>query len=618
MRLVGLRPGRVFQVITLVSLGLLAACKSSPSTPAASVETVTVSGTVTYTRVPLAKSAAGVPLGLETDSAKFESKPARGVQVRFYKSVEETAADGTKVTVWQLAASDTFTDPLGKFTTSVPKDVPVFVEVVSRVGTAVRLIADPGGMNSSLNQADRPVYLLRKGLDGSSSTTNPTPATKASANVTVDFSVGVQDKWWLGVTHPSLVSSATLEAQGTGSRVLGILDSIYSFQSLYGRVLPGSAGDTLDLHYRPGLSELRGTYVEYDRSRFPQAFDSFTNSRHYFGSVRGASANDDAWDEAQLFLLLGRNNQAFLWSSALPPVGQGLTHLAPDLALAEGLARTMAANLLKSPYLADTAGAGATVLDIRDRSGLSPDQIGPYSAPNLGALGWELLLAANSIASPGTAETWANLNSSAMVRFFAVVLPKSTSDSTKVVDTYSIYGQLKRLQESQATGEPVNLSSIFTDAALTPLVAPYGLTWPRPTTGEHATYLLDWGTDPNSQATALPSISLSMARAAQVFGSYPNASEREVAYAQFYLTKDSAYNVQVLTQPAILPAGVAVEVYFPGLARTLTFTGGDAPTRLVFAGNSTTPVSQMVRVRVLSPNQVAPDILATVQFNPAS
>lgn len=604
--------------LALTALILLAACKGSSGGSSAAADTITVSGNITYTRIPLVKDANGVPTGLETDPSKFESKPARGIQVRFYNSVQETAPDGTKVTVWKFATTDSFTDILGNYSATVKKDTPVFVEVVSRVGTAVRLVADPAGMTSTVSQADRPVYLMRKGLDGSSPDNNPTPGTAAAANATVNFTIGLQDKWWLGVTSASLATSAVRETQGTGSRVLAILDSVFSFQSLYGRVLPSSnPGDILDLHYRPGLSEPRGSYVEFDRNLFPQSYDSFTGSRHFFGTLRGASANDDAWDEAVIFTLLGRNNQGFTWVNSLQPVGQNLTHLAPDLALAEGFAHGMAANLLKSPYLADTHGATATVQDIRDRSGLSADQISAFSGPNLAALCWDLILTGNSIALPGTSSTWSNINTSALVRFFALVMPRNT-DATKYVDVFSIFGQIKRLQETQITGEPVNLQSIFTDAALTPLLAGYGITWPRPTSGPLASFLLDWGTDPNTQTTALPALSLSMSQAVQVRGAYPNASENEVAYAQFFLTKDVAYNFSVVTQPAVLPAGSLLEVYFPGVSRTFTFSGTTPATRLTLPGNSTNPVLEFVRIRILSPGQVSPDIQATIQLVPSS
>lgn len=605
-----------FGGLALLLATLAVGCGGGSDSSGTTETTLTVSGTITYTRIPLAKDANGRPTGLETDPAKFTSLPARNVMVRFYSSVEETRPDGTKTTVWKQAAGDAYTDTSGKYSAIVPKDTPVFVEVLSRTPTSIRLIA--GAMNSSVNQADRPMYMLRKGLDGSSSDTNPVPGTKASANATVDFTVGVQDRWWLGVSTPTLLTSAVRETQGTGSRVLGILDSLYTFQATYGRVLPGNSGDTLDLHYLPGLAEPRGSYIEYDRTLFPQAYDPTTTSRHWFGSIKGGAADDDAWDEAVLWTLLGRNTQSYIWSNSLMPVGQNLTHLAPDLALAEGFALGMAANLLRSPFLADTAGAGATVLDIRDISSLTADQKGPYSGPAIAALSWEITLAANSIARPGTSATWANINTSAITRLFSSILPKDAADSTKVVDTFSIYGQVKRLQEAIATGEAVNLQAIFTDAVLTPMVAPFGLTWPRPTTGVHATYLSDWGTDPTTATTPLAAIQLSMAKAVQVRGVYPNASELEVAYTRFYMDKDVAYDFRIVTQPAVLPAGVTVEAFFPSVARTFSFSGGEAPVRLTLPGNATTPIFHVCRIRVVSPGQVAPDIQATVQLVPAS
>lgn len=623
MRLVSSIRRAVLPALALVSLCFLAACKSSSSSSESSASTITVSGTVTYTRIPLVTTADGVPTGLETDTSKFLSKPARGVLVRFYKSVQETAPDGTKSTVWKLATgADAVTDSSGKYSATVDKDTPIFVEVVSMLGVGptplVRLIADPLGMNSPLNQADRPLYLLRKGLDGSASDTNPTPATASASNATVDFSVGLDSKWWIGVPNPYLVGAAVKETTATGSRVLAILDTMYSFKSVFGLAGPsGLYPGTFDLHYRPGVNEPRGSYVEYDRLVFPQAYDSTEGARHYFGSLRGGPANDDAWDEGVICLMLGRNAQARSWSCALPPAAQNLTHLVPDLALSEGLAWGMAANILKTPYLADTSSAGTVVVDIRNRGGLAANEISPYSAPNLAALSWEMVLKGNSIASPGTPTTWANLNSSAMVRYFSPVAPKN-ADASKYVDVMSIYGQVKRLQDGQAAGEPVNLAGVFTDAVLTPLVAPYGLTWPRPTTGEQASWLLDWGTDPLTQTTPFAAIPLSMARAVKVGATYPNASELEVAYAQFYLSKDTSYDVSVTTQPAVLPAGVAVEIYFPSASTTFTFTGSGLHRKLSLSGNSTTPVLHFVRVRVLSPDQIAPDILATVQLVPAT
>lgn len=587
-------------------------CKSKSSASGTPEGSITVSGKVTYTRIPLAFNASGVPIGLETDPAKFTSLPARGVQIRCYKSIQETAPDGSKVTLWTTIA-DLVTGTDGTYSAIVPKDTPVFVELVGR-GGGVRLIADPAGINSSLFAAERPLYLMRKGLDGSAPEGNKTPATQASANTTVDFAVGVQDKWWIGVPSAVLISAITRESDGTGSRVLAILDSVNSWVTNYGRAVPED-GYILDLHYRPGISEPRGSFIEYDKTVYPQSFNG--SNRNYFGSLRGSSANDDAWDEGVLFPLLARNFLANRWALALPPVGQKLTDLAPDLALAEGLVDAMAANLLKSPYLADTAGAGATFRDVRDISGLTAAQKTPYSAPAIAAQTWELILKANGSASPGSPTTWATINPLAMARFFSPVFPKA-SDGTTTIDTFSIFSQLGRLGEAKLSSEPVDLAAIFPTAALTPILDPFGVTWPRPTTAPYASFLLDWGTDPNTASTPLAPISLSMAKAVRVGGTYPNASQGEVAYAKFLLSKDTAYSFAIQTVPAALPSGTTLEVYFPNAAKTFTFSGTTAAQRLALAGNSTTPNFYWVRVRLLSPTQLAPDTQVTLQFVPAS
>ncbi len=260
MRFYSLLWRMILPVAAALSMVLIPGCKASSSASGTPEGTLTVSGKVTYTRIPLAFDANGVPRGLETDPAKFTSLPARGVQVRFYKSMQETAPDGSKVTVWTTAAGDAVTGTDGTYSAIVPKDTPVFVELVSR-GGGIRLIADPTGVNSTLTAAERPLYLIRKGLDGTSPEGNSTPATQASANVTVDFAVGLQDKWWIGLPSSILIHSVTRETQGTGSRVLAILDSVNTWVTTYGRAVPED-GYSLDLHYRPGVSEARGSFVD--------------------------------------------------------------------------------------------------------------------------------------------------------------------------------------------------------------------------------------------------------------------------------------------------------------------------------------------------------------------
>jgi hypothetical protein len=396
--------------------------------------------------------------------------------------------------------------------------------------------------------------------------------------------------------------------------VLAVLDSVYTWTSTYGRAVPDGSS-TLDLHYRPGISESRGSFVEYDKTAYPLAFDG--SSLHYFGSIRGGSANDDAWDEGVLFPILARNYMANLWPLELPPVGQKLPDLVPDLALAEGFVDAMAANLLKSPYLADTAGSGATYRDIRDLSTLGAGQKSPYSAPAIAALSWELVLKANGLASPGTSATWSSVNPLAMVRFFSPVMPKA-SDGTTIIDTYSVYSQLLRLSEAKGTSEPVNLAALFPDSVLTPLLASFGVPWPRPTTAPYSSFIQDWGTDPNTSSTAIAPMTFSMSKAVRVGGLFPNASEGEVAYAKFLLDKDIAFSFAVRTTPATLPAGSFIEIYFPYASKTFQFYGTTAAQRFLLPGNSTTPVFQWVQVRLVSPDQVAPDVQVTLQLVPTS
>ncbi|MBI4914001.1 MAG: hypothetical protein HY823_14820 [Acidobacteria bacterium] len=616
MRIFCPRQGLALLGAFLLAAGLACKSSSSPSGGSTSDEVITVSGKVTYTRVPLLKDANGVPTGLETDPAKFTTKlPARAVQVRGWSAKEETAPDGTKTTVWKITFEQQ-TGSDGSYSGSLLKGKPGFVELSSRTGTGIRLVSDPSGIDSSLNQAERPLYLYRKGTDGKEPEGTPVPTTSPTANATVDFDLGTTDKWWIGVSSQKLLTTPVRETQGTGSRVLGILDSVYTFSSNYGTVNPG---DILDLHYRPGISHPKGSFVEYDRSVYPQAYDSTTNTRHFFGSLRGGSANDDAWDEGVIFPMLARNflYSAWQWPAGILVSGR-LPDLAPDLVLFEGFPDAMAASLLKSPYLADTAGAGATFRDIRDLSGLTPVQRSPYSAPCVAALCWELNLKANSLPSPGTAADWEKINLAALRKIFYYLIVKSTDTTPVVIDTYSLYAQLSLLQADKGANDPVDLKAIFSDAVLTPLLSPFGVPWPRPTTGEYARFLLDWGDNPNSATAPLSPITLSMSGATRLGGTFPGTSHREMAWAKFRLSKDTAYNISLQTVPAQLPAGATILVEIPNLGRTLTFTGTGPATRIPFPGNTDAPVLQFVRVRLVSPDTAIPDVQVTVKLEAAS
>lgn len=589
------------------SLACKSSTKSSDTTP--TTTTATLSGKVTYVRIPLVSDANGVPTGLETDPAKFKVLPLRGAQIRAYQAKDETNPDGTKTRVW--LPTQTYTDSTGAYSVTLSQGADTFVEVISVFqisGQYTRVIADPNGINSLLPQSERVIYSVRKGADGTAPANNPVPGTAFTANATVNFDVGVADKLWIAPSNLSQPTAAVAESSATGSKAFAIGDSIYGFGSIYFGI--SSAPSILDLHYRPGISESRGNFIEFDKSKYPLSFDS--GSGHYFGSLRGASANDDAWDEGVIFPLMGRYFLYLQGQTGLFPPSAPLLDLMPDVAIIEGLAPLMAANALKSPYLADTSGGTAQIQDVRSLTGVPLAKQTVYSAPNIRALGWELILKANGIASPGTATTWATINPAAMVRFFALISPSTRTDVS------SIYQQIGRLKETKSGIDPVDLATIFTDAALTDLTAPFQITWPRPTTPPLNAFVTDWGNDPNN--SALGAFPLSMANAVQVHGTYPNVSEGEVAYARFALSKDTAYDVKVVGSNGPLPEGGKIEIRFLSAGVTFTFNGSSAAesARLVLPGNSTTLVVNSVRIKLVSPTAVVPDFTATVQMTVAN
>jgi hypothetical protein len=567
---------------------------------------VTVTVKVNYTRIPLVTNASGVPTGLETNPANFKNLPARGIQVRLWVAKDETAPDGSKVRVWTSPAGTT-TDSTGTATfTTAPKDTDAFVEVKSVVpstGTLdVRIVGDPAGIRSSLPVGERPVYALRRGLDGSAPAGNPLPAGKASANTTLTFDVGLSEKWWLTLEGADQLSKATQEATGTGSRVLAITDTLYAYAA--SGLGSASPGGPLDLHYRMGVSDSRGTFVEYDRTRFPLAYDGSLQILRYFGSIRGSQSNDDAFDEGILYTICARNG---LWATGVSPhfpTGTALPDYTLDGCLLDALPFAMAANLLKSPYIADTTSAGATFLDVRN---LGATAAGPTAAPAVAALTWDIILKANSIPSPGTPTDWAKIEPKALARFFILTTP------TDVKDVPSVFGQMALLKEPKLSSDPVDLAAIFTDAVITSLASPYNIPWPRPTSGPYAPPAVDWGTDPNSLASPLAPFGFSMAKAVPVDGRYPNSSSGEVGLALLTLDKDIAYNLKVTTVPATLPPGTLLELVFTVPNLTFQFSGTSAqPTRIVLRGNKDTPVVHKVRARVVSPTAAAPDFTATI------
>jgi hypothetical protein len=629
----------------LLALALACGGKNKNNNTTAT-NTVVLSGTVTYTRVPLAKDANGIPTGLvdATVATNLQILPARGTRVRVYQQIQQTQPDGTKTLVWVMD-QETFTDSLGNYAMEVTMGRPTMVELLSSFDGGnnfrVNVVAEPSGIQSPTSALDRLRYAMRKGADGSAPAGVNTPASLLSAASTVNFSVGLKDPWWLvdpsfnlGSREAPLVGQATLETdqpgrssgEGTGSRVLGIGDTLASHLAVY---TIGTPSADLDLHYWPGRSEPRGTYIEYDPLTFPQAYDSSENQYHLFGTIQGGATNDDAWDEGVLLPLFARNalysgNLRRTFSVALNPlhpVAQPLKNLSPDMARIEGLADAMAAAILKSPYLADTQGVALAVpvKDIRDISSLAPANLTPYCAPAMRALAWEIILKANSLTSPGLATDWANINPLATKRFFtAPTMPTNgaTDSTARDVEPLNIFSQVKRLQETKTTAEPVDLATIFTDGALTPMLAPFGLTWPRPTTGPEAVFMLDWGTDPNSTVASLAPIAFSMAGAVQVNGVYPNLSQGEVAYAGFLLNTDKRYVLSTVISPA-LGAGAQLDLDFLLLARTFSFTGvGGSSDPVVIPMSGTAPYFHPVRLHLRSPSTLQPDVTVTVAFTP--
>lgn len=621
-----------------VLLALALACGGSSSSTTVAETVATITGNVTYLRVPLATTTAGVPTGLvdATVAANLTSKPAQGTLVRLYQQVDQTKPDGTIAKVWIMAGS-AYTDASGNYSISATKGRATMVEVLSTFNggnsTRVSVVAEPAGINSPTLALDRLRYGLRKAVDGTTSTTSNTPASVLSAAATVNFTVGLNDSWWLvdpGVNlsnaeAPNL-ASAVLETtvsgrttgQGTGSRVLGIGDSIATLLTNYGATAPGGH---LDLHYWPGRSEPRGTYIEYDRSLFPQAYDASAGTSHFFGSIQGGPTNDDAWDEGVLFPVLSRG---ILYATDLSrtfgvvrnpmfPAAAAQADLTPTMARIEGFAEAMAANLLKSPYLADTQGTGLVALkDVRVFTGS-----GPYAAPAIRSLAWEVILKANSVTSPGTATQWATINPLATYRFFfppAAATNGATDSTARDSEPINIYTQLTRLQEAKATADPVDLGLLFTNTTLTSLATPFGITWPRPTSGEFLLFYKDWAADPTG-VLALPTFS--MTKAVQVNGAYPNVSTGEVLFGGFTVSADKRCVLSVALSPA-LPSGARVDVDLPMLGRTFSFTDTGSNTgAIVIPCYTTAPSFHPVRVRLISPSAAQSTTTVTLTLTPS-
>ncbi len=529
---------------------------------------VTVSGKVTYTRCALAKNAStGIPSGLATEGS---AQAARGVRVRAIEAKDEG-------TTTYLVASTTYTDEYGNYSLSVEKGVPAFIEVQSIAGTSstepIRIVSGTDATIKDTVAADCTLYSLRKALDGTSDTGNSIHATASSGNVTVNFAATSSTPWWIAASpdqtaakFEALLNTTTKDTTlgiSVGSRVLGIIDSIYTFTDVYGDPTPGGS---LDLFYRPNMADdTQGSFVDY------------SDASRYYGALR-ANANDDAWDESIIFMLCARNalyshttvTPYTPPSDQLPLDATGLarkTGLDPIHALIDGMPYGMATSLLQSPYLADTNGSSlVTYRDIRDLTDLNADA---YSAPAIAALSWDLLIKANKLSSD-TPSAWSSIDTESLRRFFTLKVPVD-SDSYPT-DTANIYKQLLRLQEGTSSGDTVNLKAIFTDTVLTNTVGTYGLEWPRPSSEDEYFFLQDWGTDPSGAMSAL-NFNLSSAHVDPVTAAFPNLSKGEIAHAGFLLSKDTLYTVTISAPD--LPSGASLELQIrdsSGQYQTITLT----------------------------------------------
>jgi hypothetical protein len=621
-----------------VLLGLGSGCKSKTDAQAAG--TITISGKVTYLRAPLLKGSDGVPTGIETDPAKFTSAPARGVKVRVFQGRDQLNADGvTKTTAWVLVGNS-YTDSTGAYSfTTIPSGYLTFVELYSAWqqdgghGSTVQVVADAAGIDSKLPIVNRPLYCMRKGADGTTSNTSATPGTMASVSSTVDFAVGSNDKWLIssiGWAYPTTGPFPYPPTLAVGSKPLAILDSCYIFSVGVGDPTPNVAAGSMDLHYYPGVTHPRGTFVEYNLLTYPLSFDG--NTYRFSGSIAsGAPFADDAYNEGILFPIMARNYMYGQSLVSLPPVNAALPSMAADLALVEGFPDAIAASVLQSPYLADPARPTRfPARDIRDISGLSADQINVHSAPFIRALTWQFVLTASGIPGSTVPTDWAKIDPTFLHRFFVLTRATTTSGTATVTsDIANLFMQFARLREGSTAGETANLATIFQDFTITNLLSPYNLTWPGTTA--LPSFSTDWGLDPDSLVTPLAPFTLSMAKArtitqwyqdgngvAQHRDVYPNVSEGEVFFYEFSLTKDRKYALSVSTVPA-LPAGAQIEVMVNKATDVpILFGPGSAPFTLSLIGNAsdtTTPVWHTLRFRVISPTVKQPDLQLTVHLD---
>ena len=609
-------------------LGLGLGCHSNNYNPAS----YTVQGNVTYVQVPLNYTTDGVPTGLQTDPNLFHVTPARGVVVRVFQSWRQIDAYGNVTYAWLLAGSGV-TDGNGYYSIGgLTLLQPTFVELdsVSSASGTVKLVGDPAGVDSLVPEPGRVIYALRKGADGSTSTTNPTPGVALPGDSVVNFSLGMTDPWLLTPLNWNVPTTGPFTYPPTvvaGSKPLAILDSVYIFASNYGNPTPGAV---LDLHYNPNVRSPRGSFVEYNRMLYPLSYDG--SAYHYFGSiaggltVNGVTYPDDANYQGVIFSLLGRNHLFAQNQTVLYPTGNALTDLTPPMAVIEGLANGMAASLQLSPYLPNTALPGRyPPVDIRVPSAAQT----AFSAPNIAGLSWDLNLIANGISAPGDQASWANMYPSYLNRLYELSRPVvAVGKYYAANDVDSIYSQIAALELAQTSTEYVDLPLLFTDTFIQTTLAQFNLPWTNAISFPH--FMVNLGMDPNTLVSKIPSFTLSMAQAQAVpqfppgqaaAMAYPNQSNEEVYYASFTASQDHTYSLGVTTVPPI-PDGAAIEVTVdPGpVSAEVYLYGGSNPVTNTFqvAGNyadQTNPVWHYLQVRIVSPTILQPDLQVTLQMS---
>jgi hypothetical protein len=630
-----LRPG----VAVLALSGFLGlGCGHGASEPSG---TAKVSGTVTYTRLPVTRDGNGSPTGLGATGVVV---PARGMVLRVFQLWQDVGYDGSLVPTWRLIGT-ALTDAQGNYALDgmAEKYHATLVELDSQYQqngqnqSIVQLVADPAGIRSTTPEPDRPIYVQRQ--DGAGNLFNGTDPLANTGNISVlqgdiqvNFALGNSqddvDTWAVTVPRWYVSGSQPVHQTGTqplGSRVPAILDTAWSFNYYYGDPTPSQTPPGfLDLHYYPGVTESpRRSYVVYDPTLFSALEYDGSGRLHYFGTlsgggtVNGQTMPDDAWDPGAILPLLARDYLAAQGKTSLYPYGQDTNptlapDLAPDLAVVEGMGDAMAAIVLQTPYLTDLS--SATPLAPRDIRVVA--QPGIYSPGNLAAVAWKLNLLVHGIPDAGSPAQWANFNTSYLALFFNLVYPTETiqignNDTATIrTDVASFYAQLSRLYENH-TEAPFNLSTLFNDNLLIPLLHTYGIEWPG--LNYWTPIAADWGLDPAGPMAAVP-LTLDATLARQVPNPnvanpspaelYLNDTHGEVAYAKLALTNDRTYAVSLAT-PATLPAGVQVELVVDGNAQEpLLFSAANsAAQNLTLTGNpnvSGNPAWHFIRIRLLS------------------